>query len=674
MGLVYRLIFGGIMILSHIPADAQDSSNYAAFSKFEKSKEKAVANLKNFTKPDTARVNALISVFTTATFLKERQEVTPFREEALALSRKLNYTNGLAQCYLSMANLYKSASDYTNALQYYDSVLYIAGDLRDKTMLSFKTWAYEQKGMIYYTRENYYMALDNFLEALKYAEYNNRNRNIHLHTFITEVYTDLNNLEKAAGHARMGIAMVESDSSAALHSNVYFSYIDVCFAKNDLEEAASYLDKIRPFVPHPVEVQMNFGYYRKKGKLHYIRQQYDSAFYFYQLAYKYSTMGGHKNSISAALRSLSGTALKLGHNEAAKDYAMQGLALAEEINTNSGKAEALANLSSYYHQKGENKKAYELLEQAVRLKDSLLSETNIRQINTLTAIYESDKQQKEITRLQNEREIQAAAVRQKSALNIVFIISILLLLILGYLGYMNFKKGQQIARQQQALQQQKIIDLEKDKQILSIDAMLKGQEEERSRIAKDLHDGLGGLLSGTKLSFVNIKENLALTPENAVQFDRSLSMLDNTIGDLRKVAQNLMPEALVKFGLHEAVRDFCDSIQASSGMKVSYQEPGEKRKLNSTAEVFAYRIIQELVNNAVKHAEANRVIVQLAMNRERVYITVEDDGKGFDKSNTARAKGAGMANIHYRVQYFNGTTDVVTSPGNGTSINIVLIA
>lgn len=265
-------------------------------------------------------------------------------------------------------------------------------------------------------------------------------------------------------------------------------------------------------------------------------------------------------------------------------------------------------------------------------------------------------------------------VKHKSTLNKVFIASILILLILGYLGFINFKKGQQLAKQQQALQKQKISELEKDKQLLTIDAMLKGQEEERSRIAKDLHDGLGSLLSGTKLSFMNVKENLPLTPETNTQFDRSLSMLDNSIGDLRKVAQNLMPEALVKFGLQEAVRDFCDSIQSTTGIKIVFQQFGERRKLHSTAEMFIYRIIQELVNNAVKHAEATQVIVQLTMSENKTGITVEDNGKGFDKNILAQAKGAGMANISYRVQYFNGTSDLVTSPGNGTSVNIELIA
>jgi two-component system, NarL family, sensor kinase len=262
--------------------------------------------------------------------------------------------------------------------------------------------------------------------------------------------------------------------------------------------------------------------------------------------------------------------------------------------------------------------------------------------------------------------------KEKSTLNKILIGSAVGLLLIGLLGYRNFKSKQKVATQQQQLQQQQITELEKDKQLLAIDAMLKGQEEERSRIAKDLHDGLGGMLSGTKLSFINMKENLLLTPENATLFDKSISMLDNTIADLRKVAHNLMPEALVKFGLDEAVKDFCSSIQTSSTLKVVYQKIGENRKLTNTAEVFTYRIIQELVNNAVKHAAAKQIIVQLNMGSDKLHITVEDDGKGFDINNMANSKGAGMDNIKYRVQYFNGTLDIVTTPGSGTSVNIDL--
>ncbi len=309
-------------------------------------------------------------------------------------------------------------------------------------------------------------------------------------------------------------------------------------------------------------------------------------------------------------------------------------------------------------QLGNFKEAFLYFKKYAIHKDSLLNRSKIIEGTNLKNKYLTQIKENEINKLN-------ARNKQKSTFNQILIATAIGLILFGLLAYRNFTNKQK-------LQQAKITELEKDKQLLAIDAMLQGQEEERSRIAKDLHDGLGGMLSGTKLSFINMKENLVLTPENATQFDKSLSMLDNTIADLRKVAHNLMPEALVKFGLQEAVRDFCNSIQSSSNLKVVYQPLGVQNKLSNTAEVFTYRIIQELVNNAVKHANATQIIVQLTTNINKVGIAVEDDGKGFDVNALANSKGAGMDNIKYRVQYFNGTIDTVTSAGNGTSVNIEL--
>lgn len=353
-------------------------------------------------------------------------------------------------------------------------------------------------------------------------------------------------------------------------------------------------------------------------------------------------------------------------NEAVK-YFNICIPIAKKKNDKKTEAWCYDWLSASFKFLGNYEEAYRYLEKHSYLYGSLVSENNFKQLSGIEHKYEILKREKEILGLHSVN-------RQKAMVNKILIASAVTLLIISLLGYRNFKNKQRVTQQQQELQQQKIAELEKDKQLYAIDAMLKGQEEERSRIAKDLHDGLGGMLSGTKLSFINMKENLVLTPENIVLFDKSLSMLDSTISDLRKVAHNLMPEALVKFGLEEALRDFCNSIQSSAGLNVVFQQVGEKRKLPNTAEVFTYRIIQELVNNAIKHADATQIIVQLNVNTHQLSITVEDDGKGFDINKIANSKGNGMDNIKYRVQYFNGTLDIVTAPGSGTSVNIELMA
>jgi len=238
-------------------------------------------------------------------------------------------------------------------------------------------------------------------------------------------------------------------------------------------------------------------------------------------------------------------------------------------------------------------------------------------------------------------------------------------LLIGILGYRNFKTKQKLHKTQ-------IIQLEKDKQLLAIDAMLKGQEEERSRLAKDLHDGLGGMLSGVKLSFVNMKENLIMDSESVTSFEKSILQLDNTIAELRKVAHNLMPEALVKFGLKNAVLDFCNSMQLSSKTKIIFEQLGTERLLSSTADLYIYRIVQELINNAIKHANADQILVQLTKTNDKVLLTVEDDGKGFNTELIRSAKGIGLKNIQQRVDYLKGKIDIASQAEEGTSVNIEL--
>jgi signal transduction histidine kinase len=135
-----------------------------------------------------------------------------------------------------------------------------------------------------------------------------------------------------------------------------------------------------------------------------------------------------------------------------------------------------------------------------------------------------------------------------------------------------------------------------------------------------------------------------------------------------------MPEALAKFGLKSAVKDFCESIQAQGNTKIICEQLGTERELGTKGDINVYRIIQELVNNAVKYAQAAQIVVQLTKTPNKVMITVEDDGKGFDLSALERSSGIGIANIKHRVNYLNGSFDIHSKPGDGTTVNIELTA
>jgi len=156
-----------------------------------------------------------------------------------------------------------------------------------------------------------------------------------------------------------------------------------------------------------------------------------------------------------------------------------------------------------------------------------------------------------------------------------------------------------------------------------------------------------------------------LTPDNQQGFERGLDMLDSSISELRRVAHSMMPEALTKYGLNAALKDFCTGINSSGVIKVVYQSYGlEDFKTDQSISITIYRIIQELLNNTIKHAAASKAVVQVNKEDHKLLVTVEDDGKGFDTALLAEAKGIGWNNIQKRLDYLKASVDVQSSAGN----------
>lgn len=199
-------------------------------------------------------------------------------------------------------------------------------------------------------------------------------------------------------------------------------------------------------------------------------------------------------------------------------------------------------------------------------------------------------------------------------------------------------------------------------------SMTEARETERDRIAKDLHDGVGGLLSGVKISLANIQSRLSLKADDQLVFARSLDMLDGSVQELRRVAHAMKPPSLQVFGLKAALRDYVEAVNSMKTIRAAFQVVGEEHKLESDQELIIYRIIQELVNNILKHAQATECLVQLAYLPDQFSITVEDNGKGFDA--TKESNGMGRGNIRQRVEFLKGNLDLNSSQEKGTSVQI----
>jgi two-component system NarL family sensor kinase len=664
-----RLFWTLALSLSAVAASAQP--DYFK-QRFEREKDSLVKELGKHPLPDTARVMALMKILDATLFLSERKEVLPYWTEAVQLSRKLNFWKGLAGCLEWKGSFYKSAHQTDSALLFLDSAIELSDTHSNPWLHYVKGFSLFQKGMIYETQENLYTALNAYFASLKTYGNTDPVRQKMICLRIASIYEELHNDARSLEYYLQALNLCEAandnkDGNEA--EGIYISIAGIYFDRGELSKAGYYLGKSGPYMPDTVETMVTGDYYRLAGKIAEKEGKTDSAISFLKEALKYFsyTRQMHTNDIANACAAIARLDMAAGNMPEAGKYAGQSLAAARAGGQKKTLANSLIAIAEYYNKTGRHSDAYQALLRATVLNDSVLTEANIRQANTLSAVYENDKKEHAIARLETDKKVQQASVKQEALLNIIFIITILALLLLGVVSWLSVKNKRNIQRQ-------KIAELEKEKQLMGIEAMLKGQEEERSRLAKDLHDGLGSMLSGVKISFSNMKENVIMDAANTRAFEKSLGQLDKTIGELRKIAHNLMPEALVRFGLRSAVKDFCESVRSSGNTDIICEQFGTERELGNIADVNVYRIIQELVNNAVIHGQATQVLVQLTKTGERVMITVEDNGKGFEISSLKKAPGIGLTNIQSRVNYFNGLMDVESKPGEGAIVNIELIA
>jgi signal transduction histidine kinase len=210
--------------------------------------------------------------------------------------------------------------------------------------------------------------------------------------------------------------------------------------------------------------------------------------------------------------------------------------------------------------------------------------------------------------------------------------------------------------------------LEKEKQnskISTLTALLEGQEQERGRLARDLHDGLGGLLSGTKLQLSSLDSHRSENIEEGIS--KSITQIDDAVEELRRVAHNLMPDLLMKYGLEAAIREF--AVRMSNGtLDIHTEFINYSNSVSEEKQLIIYRIIQELVNNAVKHADTSEIIIQISEEENVLHLTVEDNGRGFDPAGLNVRKTAGFHNIESRVQFLKGTMNITSELDIGTSI------
>lgn len=317
-------------------------------------------------------------------------------------------------------------------------------------------------------------------------------------------------------------------------------------------------------------------------------------------------------------------------------------------------------LADAYEAVGQYKKAAEYRKAYTIIRDSMMKVEKLELVFNLEMKYRIADKNKELAEKQLAITRNESRIKTKNMLIIAVSSGLLLILLISVLIYRN-------NLHKQKLQLEKIRNLRQELQISNLQAMIAGEEKERSRIARDLHDGMGGTL-GTIRTRLSAIFRRYTTTDVTEDFKEVLHLLEEASVELRKTAHNLMPEILLQEGLTKATALFCERVRKGHTLEINFQSIGTHTGLTSAEELTVYRVIQELVHNILKHANAKHAIVQIACHESQLAVTVEDDGNGMLSS--AQSDGIGLKTIRERVNSLNGDLHIESVPGEGTSVHI----
>lgn len=227
----------------------------------------------------------------------------------------------------------------------------------------------------------------------------------------------------------------------------------------------------------------------------------------------------------------------------------------------------------------------------------------------------------------------------------------------------------EIEAKEAEIKTQRIKELEQKNTLLSLNNLIEGQESERMRIAQDLHDGLGGLLTTVKAHFNSIQREIE-TIRNLNIYEKTNQLIDEACVEVRRIAHDMVPHSIKISGLTGALQDLRESIQVR-GMECELEIHGlDENILSEQKANMVYRIIQEVTNNAIKHSGGNKIFIQVMQHDQNLHVLVEDNGKGFDINEVVGNKGLGLKSIDSRIKYLNGKINFDSAPGQGTTINL----
>lgn len=559
---------------------------------------------------------------------------------------------------------YDVKNEWDSALMFYDSALVFATPAKDSITIAS---AYNNIGLIYWNKSMYDKAIENFFRSLNIFEILGKQMGV-ANTFnnIGLILMEQGRDSAALQYQLSGLRIREKigDESGINDSRLNIALL--YYNMNRLDSSARYYRKAISFYRNRDNHYALGTAYNGLAMVFDSQKKWDSSLIYYDKA-----IAEHlrvENNYKAASSLLNKAYIYKEEKEETKEFntLLQGLEMVKDAGSIRVRSKILFQLARIYYHRDQYKKASDFYVEYEKIHDSLYNVDRDEKIEQIKVQYETEKKEKELLKEKaaNEQLAKEKALAEIRLYNrnkwIIGISSLSLIIILLILVLYQ--------RNQRKIQSEKDAAVIRERE-KGIKAVFDAQEEERQRIAKDLHDGVGQQLSAIKIHLEGLKKNLALkNQEQEKEMNSLVEMVGDTGSEIRSISHQMMPKALTELGLVAALEDMLDKSFRYHKIRYSFEHHGIKERLPKNLEVGLYRIAQELVNNIIKHSGANSVDMELMKTMSHVVLIVQDDGKGI--SSGKKADGIGMMNISTRLRTMNGELNMESGEDHGTTATI----
>lgn len=582
---------------------------------------------------------------------KNTKESRAYAMQSLQISRTAKFKSGEAKAINILGIGHDVESNYDSAIYYYNQSLAIHQKLNNtKGIASSKN----NIGLVYWNWGMPEKALVYFFEAKN--AFKEINDTLHLANVLNNlclIYYD--DLKKYKQSLYFGSRAFDSYKSINHIRGMGASANNIANTFQLLKNYDSALYYFKLSIEYKSEANDQYGlgklYHDYAGYWHDLNK-YETAIQYMNYALNIERNNSDINGMSRTYLSISNIYNDINKTAIAIQYLDSSMALAKEVGSIKNLEKIYRRYSRFHGILKNYKQAFEYSILHKNIYDSIHTLENEKQILELNEKYQSAEKDRLIAQQENE-------INQRRAMNRIIIISSLSLMIVLILLFRQRRLRLLGKMAAERLAEQK----ERNRLIIET------EEHERTRIAKEIHDGVGQQIAAAKLNLSatidDVKETIVKSKLEKVQ-----QLIDDTATELREVSHQLIPAILLRKGLPEAINELVGNISSGKKIKIHYSISGFDSRLDPTIETVLYRVIQECVNNVLKHAQASELNILLTKHHGSVNMLIEDNGKGFDTNNSSR--GIGIKNMISRIEFLNGSIEFDSTNQQGTTVNILI--